>query len=325
MKIIIPLAGKGTRMRPHTHTRAKPLFFIAGKPILGHILDSIKNNKVEEIIFITGHLGKQVEEFVTNNYTFKARFIEQTELKGQAHAVLLAKDFVKEDVLVWFVDTISDADISKLDTIIEDGVIFVKEVKDPRRFGVVVIDDQGIVKELIEKPEEPVSNLVNIGMYYAKDASLLFSSIEELIAQNRQTQGEFYLVDALQMMIRKGTRFKAEVVSVWEDCGKPETTLETNKYFLQKGNTQVTETKNSVIILPVYIEKGAVVENSIIGPNVSIAGKAHISHSIIKNTIVGEGATVEKAHVHNSIIGDHATLKGTLRSYNVGDDSQVEH
>ncbi|MFH1133646.1 MAG: sugar phosphate nucleotidyltransferase [Nanoarchaeota archaeon] len=325
MKIIIPLAGKGTRMRPHTHTRPKPLIQIAGKPVLGHILDTVVPLKVEEVIFITGHLGNQIEEYVRKHYSFPCRFIEQKELKGQAHAVALAKDFLQGGVIIWFVDTISDADLKGIEKVKEDGVIFVKAMEDPRRFGVVEVDSVGIVTDIVEKPEHPKSNLVNIGLYYVKDSSLMLQCIEELMRSNKSFKGEFFLVDAFNLMIKRGTRFGASEVSVWQDCGTMDATLETNTYYLRMGKTKAAATKNAVLVPPVYIEDGASIENSVVGPNVSVAADARIVHAIVNDSIIGEGAHIENVMVHQSIVGDNATLKGTPRRFNIGDDSSVEH
>ncbi|MBU0980312.1 MAG: NTP transferase domain-containing protein [Nanoarchaeota archaeon] len=325
MKIVIPLAGRGTRLRPHTHTKPKPLFHIAGKAVLGHILDSIKGIKFDEIIFITGHMGEQIEAYVKKRYDFPCRFIEQKELKGQAHAIWLAREHIKDDVVIWFVDTISDGTLKVLDAVKEDGAIFAGRVDDPERFGVVVPDKDNIVKEILEKPELPPSNLVNIGLYYVKDSKLMFDCIRTLIEKNKARKGEFYLMDAFQMMISKGTKFKVIEVKSWEDVGKPEAALATNRFFLNNGLTKQPECENSVIIPPVYIEDGVEVKNSIIGPYVSVAKGAQIMNSIVKDSIIGKHAHVHDAQIHRSLIGDNALLKGTYRRYNIGDDSDVEY
>jgi glucose-1-phosphate thymidylyltransferase len=196
MKVIIPLAGFGKRLRPHTYTKPKPLVNVAGKPVLGHILDRLNNLDIEEIIFIVGYLGEQIEEYVEATYKFHTRYIEQNELLGQAHAIYLAKDHVREPVLIIFVDTIFEADLKALAELTADGAIYVKEVDDPRRFGVVTLQD-GFITHFVEKPSTPVSNLAVTGVYYIKDAPMLFECIDELIARNIQTQGEYFLADAL--------------------------------------------------------------------------------------------------------------------------------
>ena len=326
MKIIIPLAGKGTRLRPHTHTKAKPLFHIAGKAVLGHILDQIKDD-VEEVIFITGHLGHQIEEYVKENYSFKASFVEQKVLNGQAPAIKLAEPFIKGDdkVLIWFVDTISDADIKNLKNVKEDGAVYVKEVEDPRRFGQHKVDENNIILENKEKADPPISNLVNVGIYYVKNSKLMFDCIDELIEKDMKTKGEFFLMDAFQLMMDKGAKFKAIKVNIWEDCGKPDAVLLTNRYFLDNGETYETKTKNCVIIKPVHIEDGAIVENSIIGPYVSIAKGTKINNSIIKNSIIGKGSEISDANIIESLVADNAFVKGASKKLNVGESSEIKY
>src|SRR4051812_2801545 len=217
MKVIIPTAGRGTRLRPHTYSKPKPLVSVAGKPILGHILDTLSQIEGEEFIFITGYLGDQIETYVRANYPFRAQFIEQTELKGQAHAIYLAREVVSGPTLILYVDTIFEADLRHLNQIDADGVIYVREVDDPRRFGVTFVEN-GYITKLIEKPDSGISNLAMIGLYYVRDAQWLMRSIESMMDRNIQTKGEFYLTDALQIMIDEGARFTAEPVAVWEDC-----------------------------------------------------------------------------------------------------------
>jgi glucose-1-phosphate thymidylyltransferase len=211
MKVIVPLAGFGTRLRPHTYTRPKPLVSVAGKPVLGHILDKLTALPIEEIIFVVGYLGDQIRDYVGANYHFPARYVEQRELKGQAHAIYLAKDYISGPVLIVFVDTIFDADLKALPQESADGIIYVKEVDDPRRFG-VVITENGVITKLVEKPATPVSNLAVIGVYYVKDSQLMLDCIAELIRKDIKTQGEYFLADAFQLMIDRGTRFVARTV-----------------------------------------------------------------------------------------------------------------
>jgi len=324
MKVIIPLAGKGTRLRPHTHTKAKPLVNVAGKPVLAHILDSIKDRKdIDEIIFTTGHLGQQIQDFVVDNYDFKSVFIEQKELTGQSTAVKLAEGFVDKDVLIWFVDTISDPDLDRLTGLKGDGLIYVKEVADPSRFGVVVTKG-GKVTELIEKPDKPLSNLVNIGLYYVRDSKRLFDAINDQIERKLQTHGEYYLMDAFQIMIDKGAVFEVEEVSVWEDCGKADALLKTNRYFLDHGKSaEFKGAINSIIIPPVNIHPSAHIEKSIIGPYVSISEKCRIHGSIIADSIINEGSAVDSARLKQSVIGASALVKGVSKRLNVGDSSEI--
>jgi glucose-1-phosphate thymidylyltransferase len=324
MKIIIPLAGFGTRLRPHTYTRPKPLINVAGKAVLGHILDKLEDLEVDEIIFIVGWLGEQIEEYVSANYNFPARYIEQTELKGQAHAIHLAKNHVEGPVLIIFVDTLFEADLTELERTTSDGVLYVKEVEDPRRFGVAVVGD-GYVTRLIEKPSSFEHRLAVIGLYYLKDAKLLMDCIAELIDKDIQTKGEFYLADALQLLIDRGAQLEARPLDVWEDCGKPETVLHTNRYLLDHGRSHMPQTKDSIVIPPVYIADDAVVCNSIIGPYVTIASGSTVRHSIITDSIIDQGAVIEESMLTRSLIGRHARVRGTYDALNVGDSSQVSY
>ena len=324
MKIIIPLAGFGTRLRPHTYTRPKPLINVAGKAVLGHILDKLVGLDIEEIIFIVGWLGEQIEEYVAANYDFPARYIEQTELKGQAHAINLARDYVQGPVLIIFVDTLFEADLTELATATADGVLYVKEVEDPRRFGVAVVED-GRVTRLIEKPSGFEHRLAVIGLYYVREAEFLMECIAELLEKDIQTKGEYYLADALQLMIGRGARLEARTLDVWEDCGKPETVLHTNRYLLDSGRSHEAETVNSVVIPPVYIADDAEVRGSIVGPYVTIAEGSKVSNSIITDSIIDQGAIIEDAMLTQSLIGRHARVRGTFDNLNVGDSSQVSH
>lgn len=322
MKVIIPTAGLGTRLRPHTYSKPKPLVSVAGKPVLGHILDTLSQLPIEEMIFITGYLGNQIEEYVRSNYSFPVRFIEQTELKGQAHAVYLARDAVSGPTVILYVDTIFEADLTRLNNLDADGAIYVKEVDDPRRFGVTFIED-GYITRLVEKPETDISHLAMIGLYYVRDAQRLMAAIERMLAENIQTKGEFYLTDALQLMIDDGARFVAEPVAVWEDCGKPETVLQTNRYLLDHGRAHVGPTEGSIIVPPVYIDDTASVVNSIIGPYVSIAAGAVVRDSIVRDSIINSHALINSATLQNSLIGDDATVQGDFRELNVGDSSEI--
>lgn len=323
MKVIVPLAGFGTRLRPHTYTKPKPLVRVAGKPVLGHILDKLAGLPIDEIIFIVGYLGDQIRDYVSANYHFPSRYVEQKELKGQAHALHLAADHISGPVLIVFVDTIFEADLSALADLKEDGVIYVKEVDDPRRFG-VVITENGYITRLVEKPSTPVSNLAVIGVYYVRNSQLMLDCISALIERDIKTQGEYFLADAFQLMIDRGARFVARTVDVWEDCGKPETVLHTNRYLLEHGGAQETKTENSVLVPPVYIEPSAVIRDSVIGPYVSVAEGSTIIRSIIRDSIVNEFAHIEDANLSQSLIGRDAVVRGSFQRLNVGDSSQVE-
>jgi glucose-1-phosphate thymidylyltransferase len=323
MKVVIPLAGFGTRLRPHTYTKPKPLISVAGKPVLGHILDKLEGLDVQEIVFIVGYLGDQIQDYVERNYTFQTTYIEQKEMQGQAHAIYLAREHLSGPVLIAFVDTIFETDLANLEQGSFDGIIYAKEVEDPRRFGVAVTDN-GFITRLVEKPSEPVSNLAVIGLYYIKDASQLVEAIGELIRRDIKTKGEYFLADALQLMIDRGARLVTRTVDVWEDCGKPETVLHTNRYLLEQRGSQESETENSVLIPPVHISRTAIIRDSVVGPYVSVADGATIVHSIVEDCIISEMAHIENAHLYQSIIGKDALVRGSAQRLNVGDSSQVD-
>jgi glucose-1-phosphate thymidylyltransferase len=276
------------------------------------------------MIFITGYLGEQIEAYVKESYPYRSRFVEQRELKGQAHALQLARAYIDQPLLIVFVDTIFEADLSKLVDLEGDGAIFVKEVADPRRFGVAVVEN-GHVARLVEKPKTPVSNLAVVGVYYLKNWKLFVDCLDELLERGIQTQGEYYLADALQLMVERGAKLTVFPIDVWEDTGTPEALLETNRYLLQKCCADVAgDVKDSMIIPPVDAAPGCRIENSIVGPNVSIATGAVVLNSIIRDSIVGEGAQVSGAVLADSIIGNNALIEWAPRRLNVSDYSQIE-
>jgi len=325
MKVVIPLAGFGTRLRPHTYTKPKPLVNVAGKPVLGHILDKLLDLEVEEIIFIVGYLGEQIEKYVETQYRFNARYVEQKEMLGQAHAIFLARDFLPARGLIIFVDTIFETDLSRLDEVDGDGVIYVKEVEDPRRFGVVVVEE-GCITRLIEKPTSMEHNLAVIGLYYLQDMPWLMESIGQLMERGITTGGEYYLADALQLMVDDGARLVPQAVEVWKDCGKPETVLETNRYLLTHGhgNGQQVVTEDSLIIPPVHIDPTARIIHSIVGPYVTIAPRCEVHDSVIRDSIIDEGAHIADTMLEESLIGKEALVKGHYQRLNVGDSSSVD-
>lgn len=329
MKVIIPLAGFGKRMRPHTWSKPKPLVNVAGKPVLGHILDKLADLDVEvdELIFVVGWLGKQIEEYYeASDYPYPASYVEQRELLGQAHAIWLARQHLHGPVLIIFVDTIFEADLSNLETSGLDGVLYVKEVKDPRRFGVAVVGDDGLLSHLVEKPDTFENRLAVVGVYYIHDAAWLIRAIEELMARDLQTKGEFYLADAYTLMIEQGARFGVRQVSVWEDCGTPQDVLQTNRYLLAHGQANGLDTPaiHSVIIPPVYIAPSAQVEQSIIGPHVTIAENSVVKNSIVRDSIIDEGAYIDDTMLDRSLIGKDAVVRGRYRVLNVGDSARLD-
>jgi glucose-1-phosphate thymidylyltransferase len=324
MKVIIPLAGFGTRLRPLTWSRPKPLINVAGKPVLGHILDIFASmDGIEDVVFIVGWLGEQIEEYVRANYRFRSHYVVQEELKGQAHAIHLAREHLTGPCIILFVDTLFEADLSGLGAIDADVVPFVKEVDDPRRFGVVV-EEAGRVVRIIEKPEGFEHRKAVVGLYYVREGRELDSAIEYLLAHDIQTKGEYYLADAFQVMIDRGARFVSRPVSVWEDCGTPETVLHTNRYLLEHGHAREVEATNAVLVPPVHIADGAVIEHAVVGPYATVAAGAVVRNAIVRDAIIDEGARVEDMLIEQSLVGRNTTLRGSFRRLNVGDDAVIE-
>lgn len=324
MKAIILLAGLGTRLRPHTYSKPKPLVQVAGKPVLGHILDCLNGLEIEETIFIVGYLGDQIQKYVTECYpAMRARYVEQNEMKGQAHAIALAKEFIDQPVLVIFGDTIWETDFARLDQVKHDGLIYVKEVADPRRFG-VVLRENGFVTRFVEKPSKPISNLAVVGVYYFRAWQMLMDAINSLIELNIQTKGEYFLADAMQLMIEQRARLEVETIPVWEDCGTREAILKTNRYLLSKQGNHSSPYEGSVVLPPVYISDTATIKNSIIGPFVSISGNVIVENSILRDCIISECSHIENAMLESSLVGRDALVRGTFERLNVGDSSEID-
>lgn len=324
MKAVILLAGLGTRMRPLTYSKPKPLVLVAGKTVLGHILDSLKDLDISEYIFVVGYLGEQIEKFIAERYPrMQARFVEQKEAKGQSQAIQLARQFMTEPTLVIFGDTIWEADLTRLDRVQGDGLIFVKEVADPRRFGIAYLKD-GYAVKMVEKPQNTDSKLAIVGVYYFRNQQRLLAAIDEQIAKNVQTKNEFFLADAVQLMLNAGAKMEVETIPVWEDCGTRDAILQTNRYLLNKNGNHSQEYPGSVILPPVYISHSARITNSILGPYVSISSNALIENSIIRDSIIGEGAYIDNRVLEWSLVGNDALVRGSFQRLNVGDSSEID-
>ncbi|TES91942.1 MAG: nucleotidyl transferase [Candidatus Cloacimonadota bacterium] len=322
LKVILPVAGSGTRLRPHTLTNPKVLLRVAGKPILGYIMKELLNHPISEVIFIVGHLGKQIESYIKENFQLKTRFVYQKEQLGLGHAVYLTKDFVKpdEEILILLGDTIFEINLNDVIKS-EKSLIGVKEVENPSRFGVVKLVD-GKVEGFVEKPKKFISNLAIVGIYYLKESGALLEALEENIQKGKKTKGEFQLTDGLQQLIEKGYEIGIFPVEGWFDCGKPETLLATNRHLLKRYHRGV-RINGSVIIPPVFIGKDTVIKRSVIGPYVSVANGCEIIDSIIKNSILNTNALVKMSILSNSIMGESAIVNGGFQSLNVGDFSQI--
>lgn len=324
MKVIIPLAGKGTRLRPHTHVTPKPMLKIAGKPVMSYILDDLRKlGGIEQVIYITGHLKERVEEYARTTLDVPSVFIEQKIQDGTAGAIALAREYVDQPVLIIFVDTIFDADLALVKSVDADGIIWVKEVEDYKRFGVVVTDRDGNMTKIVEKPSTPISKRANIGLYYIRNWKLLFEGIDWVLRQPKN-KGEYYLTDAFQYMIDKGAKIKVVDVEGWYDAGKIDTMLDTNRVMLTKGHSRrPKDTGDSTIVDPVYIEDGVTLRKSRIGPNVSIGAGSVIEDSELSHAIVGSGVRISKSTLKNSLVGDEAVVVGVKGEVTIGDNSEV--
>ena len=324
MQVIIPLAGKGTRLRPHTHLVPKPMLKVAGRPVMDYVMDRLEGLPVSELIFITGHLKEQVEAYATTRYRIPSRFVEQKVQDGTAGAVDLARPYVKEDVLIVFVDTVFEADLTLIQRTTADGIIWAKEVEDYQRFGVVVTDKQGYMTRIVEKPKEPISRLANIGLYYIRDTAALFAGIDAVKGAPKH-KGEYYLTDAFQHMIDHGRKIQTAEVGGWYDCGEVGTLLQSNEILLRHGRARRPATIPADVQVnePVYIEEGVTLERCTIGPNVSIETGAKVIGGSLTNAIVGQGAVLTGCRIDGAILGDGVKATGLVGSASLGADSEL--
>jgi glucose-1-phosphate thymidylyltransferase len=324
MKVVIPMAGKGTRLRPHTHVTPKPMLRVAGKPVMQYVLDDVKKlGGVEQIVYITGHLKEKVEAYARAALPIPSVFIEQQVQDGTAGAVALAREYVDQPVLIIFVDTIFDTDLSVITRTDADGIIWTKTVEDYQRFGVVVTDRDDFMTRIVEKPTEPISKRANIGLYYVRNWKLLFEGVDHVLSQPAN-KGEWYLTDAFQYMIDKGAKLKVIDVEGWYDAGKIDTLLDTNRVVLEKGRARKpAASPGTVFVDPVYIEDDVTIEHSTIGPNVSISKGATIRGSTVRHSIVGLRSVILDSNITASLIGDDVALEGVRGVVTIGDHSEV--
>ncbi len=333
MKVIIPAAGAGKRLFPHTFTKPKPMVYIAGKPIIGHILDRMRNVEPEEIILIVGYKKEQIISYVDKNYSsiFNIRYVDQKEQLGLGHSIYVARDEIGDsNIMIALGDMIFKAGYLEfykhhLDNGDCSGSIGVREVDDPKKYGIVELNGK-YIKKLEEKPSHPKSNLGIAGVYFIKEVSVLLSIIDEMIAKDKRTRSEYQLTDALQEMVSRGYRLKPFPVSSWYDCGHSESLLETNRVLLdEKENIDhAYQIKDSVIIQPVAIGANVTIINSVIGPHASIASDSYIESSIISDSVIGSRSHISKVNLQRSIVGDDASVHGKHNSLNIGDSSSIE-
>ncbi|MFW6286807.1 MAG: sugar phosphate nucleotidyltransferase [Candidatus Sumerlaeota bacterium] len=330
MKAVIPTAGEGTRLRPFTHTVPKVLLRVADKPILQHIIDKLIDVGVEEVTCVVGYLGKQIEAFVRETYPdLPTNFVEQEEPRGLGHAIHLTAEHHRADdspLLIILGDTIIDADLSELKDA-GRNMIGVREVDDPSRFGVVEVEDDRILS-MVEKPEDPPSNLAIVGVYYLTQAAPVYDALAKSVEREETTKGEIQLTDALQKALDEGFEMHTFSVSGWHDCGTPESLLETNRNMLEQRFPKVSEefqAKYPTIRVhpPVYIAPSADISDSIVGPNVSIGEGVKLKRSIVRNSILNEKSSVQNVILADSIIGSEARVRESSLRMNVGAQSEV--
>jgi glucose-1-phosphate thymidylyltransferase len=329
MKAIIPVAGAGTKLRPHTYTQPKALIPLAGKNVLSIIVDQLHEAGINDFIFILGYLGDKIQDYIKAKYPqLNCHFIYQNERNGTAYAIDLAKEIIGNDEEVFIVlgDTIAEYNVKE---VIESpfSMLGLKKVDDPRNFGVAEIDEHGVITRVVEKPAIPKSNLALVGIYKIKETSFLFSCIKRIIEKGDRTHEEFSLTDALECMIQRGAQFKFFKVQSWFDCGKKETLLESNATLLKKFGGKVAgieNFENTIIIPPVSIGEGCDIRNSVIGPNVSIGEHTILNYTIVKESIIGSYSKLYDVVLDDSLIGSDTGIKGETRSLNIGDNTDID-
>lgn len=328
MKAIIPVAGAGTRLRPHTYTQPKALIPIAGKVLLSFIVDPLTAAGVRDYIFIIGYLGDKIQDYVEEKYPgLNCHFVQQNVREGSGIAISLTKELVGDDeVFIVMGDTICEFDVKKI-LDIPMSALGVKRVSDPRNFGVAEINDDGEISKVIEKPQIPKSNMALVGLYKIKETAALFECLDEIFQKRIKSHDEYQLTDALQCMIEKKIKFTSFKVNNWFDCGKKETLLQANSTLLKKNDRLQLPNipfDNTILIPPVSIAPNCNIKNAIIGPNVTIGENTVISYSIIKNSIIGAYTNLREVVLNSSIIGSDANIHGLTQSLNIGDNTEID-
>ena len=328
MKAIIPVAGAGTKLRPHSYSQPKALIPLAGKTVLSIIIDQLREAGINEFIFIVGYLGEKIQDHVKNKYPdLKAHYVHQVDRQGVGHAIRLTRDIVNhEEVFVVLGDTICEYDVKEVVNS-PYSMLGVRKVDDPRDFGVAEIGDEGFIGHVVEKPQIPKSNMALVGIYKIKESDQLFQCLENNIKGGLRSHGEYNLTDALDCMIKAGAKLNSFKVDNWFDCGRKETLLESNATLLKKfvqENPAEYNFENTVIVPPVSIGSGCNIKNSIIGPNVAIGDNTVIDYSIVKNSIIGSFSNLFDIVLETSVIGSDTNLRGETRSLNIGDNTSID-
>ncbi|MCA9877284.1 MAG: NTP transferase domain-containing protein [Thermomicrobiales bacterium] len=322
MDVILPVAGLGSRLRPQTWTKPKPLVSVAGKAMLAHVIDRVLPAEPDSIVFITGFLGDQIEAWARETIDLPLAFVEQPVMRGQTDAILRARGLAQADALILFPDMLFEADFRGLTDVDADVVMFTKEVEDPSALGVAVVEGDRITR-LVEKPQEPVSNLAVIGIYYVKDMNQLYSAIDEQMERGISLKNEYFIADAIQIMIDRGAKVIPMNVTAWEDCGNVENLLSTNRYILDRSPSHAPESPTSVVIEPSIVADDAILEHSVIGPYASVGAGSVVRNSRVQNSVVEERALIENAQLDASIVGRRARVVGLTGTINIGDDGSV--
>ena len=328
MKAIIPVAGAGTKLRPHTYTQPKALIPLAGKTVLSILIEQLLEGGIQEFVLVVGYLGEKIRDYVKVNYphlTF--HFIHQNERQGLGHAIYLSKELIGDDeVFIVLGDTICEYDVKDL-LQTAGSLLGVKKVDDPRNFGVAEIDDTSVITRVVEKPQIPKSNMALVGLYKIRETALLFDCLESNFREGVKTNDEYSLTDALECMIRKGAVFHSYKVKNWFDCGRKDTLLISNATLLKKFGGVIDDShqfENTIIIAPVSIAAGCDIRNSIIGPNVAIGEQTFIDYSIVKDSIIGSFSKLYDVVLHDSLIGSDTEIKGETRTLNIGDNTEID-
>jgi len=328
MKAIIPVAGAGTKLRPHTYTQPKALIPLAGKTILSINVDQLHEAGINEFVFIVGYLGEKIQDYIRAKYPqLTCHFIYQNERKGTAHAIDLARQIIGDDeVFIALGDTICEYNIKEM-LASSWSMLGVKKVDDPREFGVAEIGEDGFITRLVEKPSIPKSNMALVGLYKIKESALLFKCLSNIITNNIKSHNEFNLTDALECMIKGGSKFKFLKVENWFDCGRKESLLQSNSILLQKFGGTIAESnkfENTIFIPPVSIAEGCDIKNSIIGPHVAMGENTIVHSSIIKASIIGSYSKLYDVMLDDSLIGNDTEVIGETRSLNIGDNTEID-
>ncbi len=331
LKIIVPMAGVGSRLRPQTLTKPKPLLPLAGRTLLDHFLDtftSIPLTRQVEYVFIVGQMGEQIKSYVDGNYPqMPVQYVVQKEMLGQSDAIYQAKEFLSGPAIIAFPDTLINTDLTTLSTVTAEAMTWVKQVEDPRRFGVAEVNASGYVSKLIEKPETVKNNLALVGFYYFKDSHKLLEAIEEQFNRDVRLRNEYFLADAVNILLEKGIKMRARTIEVWLDAGTPETLLSTNRFLLENGrdnSNDLSLTKDFAVIPPVYIHPDAQVTSSVIGPNVSIAAGCKINCSVLSNVIMDSETEIENMVIDNSLLGKNVHVKARAAQMSLGDQTLAD-